>query len=79
MMKRVLLMIAVLIGMSFASSNPAQAGWRHGNGPYYRGPVYYGPKSPYGSYYGQRYYGSYLGYPGYYGYGPGMPNGIGVY
>ncbi len=74
-MKRVLLIVAVLIGMAFASATPAQAWYRRGYygagyrpyGAYYR--PYYGPRAYYGAY----------GYPGYYGYGPGVGVGVGVY
>ena len=75
-MKRVLLIVAVLIGMSLASA-AAQAHWRR---HYNVGVDPYGPRRPYyGQFYAQRVYGSYYGYPSYYEFGPGMPAGIGVY
>jgi hypothetical protein len=77
-MKRVLLIVAVLIGMAFATATPAQAWYRRGGYGY----GYYG-RPAYGAYYrpyayGPRAYNYYGGYPGYY-YGPGVGIGVGVY
>ena len=88
-MKRFLLILAVLVGMTVASATPASAGWRRAGfyspyGGYWGGPGFYGPT--YTPAY-RPYYGYYRGwgpsaYPSYYGYGsyyPGYGVGVGIY
>jgi hypothetical protein len=76
-MKRVLLIVAVLLGVAFATASPAQAWWRRGlGGPGYPGAGYYG--ASYAPYYGATYspyYGANYGA----GYSPNYGANFGPY